>query len=261
MTGQSDSLHTSSVLYSEADPALIELPSGRPLLSIRQLHRMMRRHGLDHAIAQAYVLEELGDGVDLDPELEDELVSSYLESGFGEPSLDPQDARAVATRSERLKRFREACFSDEVEIRFLERKPDLDQVMYSLIRVNDQELAEELYQRIREGEADISDLAPRFSLGSERETGGLQGPLPLSVAHPELESRLRVGRPGQLWPPFFVVDIWVVLRFERLIPAQLDAACRETMLDELFDAWLEERIRQLLAGEVLPPLPFRRLAR
>jgi hypothetical protein len=68
--------------------------------------------------------------------------------------------------------------------------------------------------------------------------------------------RLRVSRPGQLWKPFFVVDVWVVLRFERLMPAALNDEVRELLLEELFDEWFDERVRQLLAGEPLAQLPL-----
>lgn len=143
-----------------------------------------------------------------------------------------------------------------METRFLDRKSDLDQVVYSMVRVEERDVAEEIHQRLLEGENDFPELAEAFSTGSERNTRGLVGPVPLSAAHPELFSRLRVSRHGQLWPPFHVVNIWVVLRFERLIPAQLNDTMRAMLLQELFQEWFEARVRLLLAGEPLPPLPL-----
>ncbi len=268
---------TSSVV---AEPAthgvgscpVVSLSGGRPLLTVDHLERLMRRHGLDLAIAQALVLDEILEAVPLPADQERQVLADYLAAQglTGDPGateawlaanrLDLADVRAIATHSSRLDRFKEQCFGDEVEIRFLERKGDLDQVVYSLIRVREEELAEELYQRIREGEADFADLAPRFSLGSERDTNGVVGPMSLSIGHPELESRLRVSRPGELLPPFFVKDIWVVLRLERLMPAQLDAECRKALLGELFESWFDERVRQVLAAEPLPGLPIHRLS-
>jgi parvulin-like peptidyl-prolyl isomerase len=144
-----------------------------------------------------------------------------------------------------------------VEIRFLERKLDLDHVTYSLIRVEEQELAEELYQQLREGEADFPELARQYSRGQERFSRGLVGPLPMSRAHPEVLQRLRSGEPGQLWEPFPLPNVWLVMRLEQVFPAELDPEMAERMMVESFEAWFGERVRQLMAGEALSPLPGR----
>ena len=249
----------------------IEMPPGRPWLSSAELNRLMRQQGLALAIAQAWVLDEVVQAVELPPEEEEELVASYLAAegaveaagrlallaakGFSE-----EDLRYFATKGRRLQRYRQRCHAEDVEIRFLGRKLDLDQVTYSLIRVEEQELAEELYHQLREGEADFPELARQYSRGQERFTRGLVGPAPLSRAHPELVNRLRSGEPGQLWEPFALPDVWVVLRLEQVFPAELDDAMAERMMVESFERWFAERVRQLMAGEALPPLPLHRLA-
>ena len=61
--------------------------------------------------------------------------------------------------------------------------------------------------------------------------------------------------------PFFLVDIWVILRLDHWKGARLDSAMRETLLDELFEQWLERRVNQLLAGQPPEPLPLHLLER
>jgi parvulin-like peptidyl-prolyl isomerase len=249
---------------------LIEMPPGRPWLAPAELNRLMRQQGLALAIAQAWLLDEVVRTVELPPEEEQHLVSAYLQA---EGASDPQaraallaakgfqedDLRYFATKGRRLQIYRQRCHADEVELRFLERKLDLDLVTYSLIRVGEQELAEELYQQLREGEADFPELARQYSSGQERFTRGLVGPVPISVAHPEVVNRLRSGEPGQLWEPFELPDVWLVMRLEQVFPAELDEAMAERMMAESFDRWFSERVRMLMAGEVLPPLPLHRL--
>jgi hypothetical protein len=77
----------------------------------------------------------------------------------------------------------------------------------------------------------------------------------LAAAHPALLSRLRIGRPGKLWTPFQIGDTWLVVRFEQLLPAQLNESTRARMLEELFQQWFSERVQSLMAGEPLPPIP------
>lgn len=249
-----------------ADELLIEIPPGRPWLSLPELHRLMRQQGLVLAIAQAWVLDEVVRSVPLSEEAVTEQVRLFLQNeGVGSEAerqawlasrrFSDDDLRWFATRSRRLEIFRNENYGADVELRFLERKLELDQVTYSLIRVEEQELAEELYQQILEGEADFADLAPLHSQGQERHTRGVIGPVPVALAHPAVVNRLRTGEPGQMWEPFHLVNIWLILRMEQRFPAQLDQATRDQLIEELFDLWFQDRVRLLMAGEPLPPLP------
>ena len=244
----------------------VELPAGQPRLSLQHLQQLLDTQGLNLALAQALVLDEAVRAVGLSDERIEALHQQQAQSWRDDhQGLDPRDERERAEltlrqqrleRQARLQRFCELCFGDEVELRYLERKADLDRVVYSVLQVNEQGLAEELYQQIREGEALFADLAALHSLGRETESRGQIGPEPLGDQHPDLASRLRSGKPGQLWPPFEVAGVWVVLRLETASMAALDEPLRQRLLQELLDAWMEERTRQILAGEVLPPLPL-----
>lgn len=251
----------------------IEIPPGRPLLPVAELNRLIRHQGLGLAIAQAYVLDEICaampvDEAEAEPLLRERLqklgvdpdngsaISTYLEDN----QLSRHDVRQFATKGRSLELFQQACFAPEAELRFLERKLDLDHVIYSMIRVRDQDLIEELHQQIREGEADFPDLAPRHSEGNERFHLGRVGPVPLSIAHPLLLDRLRSAQVGQLLPPFLLVDVWVMIRIESFLPAELDDAMRQRMTRELFDLWFDERVRRITSGEPAGPLPLHHLA-
>jgi parvulin-like peptidyl-prolyl isomerase len=248
------------------DPPLIEIAPGRPWLTVEETNRLIRQQGLSLAIAQAWVLDEIVAVIPLQPETEKSLIRQFMESqGVGSDEelgrwldskhLSFDDLRYFATKRERVKRWQERRYGEEAELRFLERKLELDRVVYSMLRVSNQELAEELYHRLKEGEADFPELAVRYSQGQEKNTRGLIGPVPLAAGHPELATKLRISRPGQLWPPFVVVDVWVVMRFEQLLPAQLDQDMRGRMIEELFQVWFRERVQLLMDGDPLPPLP------
>jgi hypothetical protein len=92
--------------------------------------------------------------------------------------LQDTDALWQAELPLRIARHCEEHFSHRAEQRFLARKNQLDQVIYSLLRVEDAALARELYLRIAEGEADFAELAARYSQGPERSTRGVVGPVP-----------------------------------------------------------------------------------
>lgn len=244
----------------------VELGAGRPWLTIGEINRLVRQQGLASRLARAWVIDELVRTIALDPDCEQQLIQEFLEAqGIqAEQELEPwlqrqrllrSDLPVLATRAARVDRFRQLRWGDELEVHFLRRKAELDQVVYSLLRVSERNLAEELHQRLRDDGADFGQLAQQYAEGRERLSRGLIGPLPLTAAHPRISSRLRIGHPGQLWPPFAVEGVWVLLRLEQKLPARLDAPMRTRMLEELFEQWLQARVELILAGEPLPALP------
>ncbi len=247
------------------EPAVVELPPGRPWLALSELNRLIRQQSQARPLARAWVLDQLVHAIPLPIEEEKALMAAFLERRgitgddqvpvwLQERGLVFDDLRILATQKQRLQRLVRSRWSGEVEVRFLQRKPELDQVVYSLLRVESEDLAAELHHQIAEGEADFADLAPLHSSGPERQCRGQIGPLPLATGHQSLVSRLRRGRPGQLFDPFEAGDSWVVLRLEQFLPAELNAPTRERMMGELFEEWLEQRVRLLLEGQPLPPL-------
>lgn len=249
------------------EPAVVELGHGLPWLTLSEMNRLVRQQGVASALARAWLLDQLVRAIPLRPEREQELLESWkqrkkvplrpedFKNWLERQRLQSEDLLAMATQAERLERFRRFHWREEVELEFLQRKPSLDQVVYRMLRVSDRSLAEELHQRIVDGEAELAELASEHAEGQERNTAGRIGPLPMTTAHPEIVQRLRVSKPGQIWPPFAVNNVWVVLQLEQLLPARLDEAMNRRLLDDLFEQWLKNRLQLLLAGEPLPPLP------
>ncbi|MFM9104921.1 MAG: peptidylprolyl isomerase, partial [Cyanobium sp.] len=169
--------------------------------------------------------------------------------------MEEADALWQAELPQRIGRHCLEHFSHRAEQRFLARKNQLDQVIYSLLRVEDGALARELFLRIAEGEADFAELAATYSMGPERSTRGVVGPVPLLQAHPSLAELLRTSRPGQLRPPLRIEQWWLVVRLESLRSASFDDDMGERMARELFDEWVEDEVRALLAAHASQETP------
>ncbi len=167
--------------------------------------------------------------------------------------LTAAEMEDLATYPLRVEKFKQATWSSKVEAYFMERKMFLDQVIYSLIRVQDQGLAYELYFRIQEGEATFADLAREYSKGPESRTGGLLGPVPVSQPHPRIGKLLSISQPGQLWPPQVLAEWFVIIRLEKFMPAQLDDAMRRRLIDELFETWLKEEVQKVISLQPVQP--------
>ena len=248
--------------------AEIELHPGTSFCDVARLNRLIQHQNLGIAVARASIYDEICQAVPISEEDSDALVRMFLEREGLDPSQtdalenwllskgwSQEDLRYVASRWERIERFQSQVFTEEVERQFLSRKLAHDQVTYSMIRVRDGDLAFELHQRLLDDEASFADLASTYSEGSERDSGGVCGPVPFDQAHTAVVERLRGCQEGELLAPFFLVDIWLILRLDRWQGARLDEAMRSTMLEELFDQWLEQRIMTLIEGRTPDPLP------
>ena len=159
----------------------------------------------------------------------------------------------------RRRSFMREHFAAKAEARFLERKNELDQVVYSLLRLENSFLARELYLQIESGESNFADLAKRYAEGPERNTNGIVGPVSLTQAHPTLVEKLRVAQPGVLLEPFRISDWWLVVRLERYSPATFTDEVSDQMCQEMFDAWIDEETAtslSQLASEATEPEPI-----
>lgn len=162
--------------------------------------------------------------------------------------LSPEALNRQIQQPLRVLRHCQLHFRAKAEARFLERKSQLDRVVYSLLRLQDPHLARELYLQIEEGEADFGDLAAIHAEGPEKATRGVIGPVPLTQAHPQLANRLRTAKPGQVLEPFAIESWWLVVRLESLTPASFDDATALQMSQELFEQWLKEGVERQLAA-------------
>jgi parvulin-like peptidyl-prolyl isomerase len=164
-----------------------------------------------------------------------------------EQLLTPEGLTEQIERPLRLALHCERHFRAKAEARFLDRKTQLDRVVYSLLRLTDPGLARELYLRIDEGEANFADLAASYAEGPEKTTRGIVGPVPLTQAHPVLADRLRTATPGDLLEPFRIESWWLVVRLESLTPASFDEDTARQMSQELFQQWLLEQEERRMA--------------
>ncbi len=209
---------------------------------------------LDTAIADIPLTEEERMRAIEDLAVQQKLTSPEArEAWLKSQGLTPAEMEELATHPLRVEKFKQTTWSSKVESYFMERKMFLDQVIYSLIRVQDQGLAYELYFRIQEGEAKFADLAREYSKGPESRTGGLLGPVAVSQPHPRIGKLLSISQPGQLWPPQVLAEWFVIIRLEKFMPAQLDDAMRRRLIDELFETWLKEEVQKVISLQPVQP--------
>ena len=187
--------------------------------------------------------------------LDDQSLADVLETrGWTESDLDLH-----LRRPESLRRFAKQRFGPGLEDSFLASRGGRDEVIYSLLRVRDAGLARELWIRLEEGETTFSEAAHQHGVGEEAQRRGVIGPMPIGLLQPEiLQEILRRLRPGELSAPRQLGEWHVLMRLEQLKPARFDESMREQMEQDALDAFLEDRVKRVLAGEAdsLEPIHY-----
>lgn len=213
---------------------------------------LVRRHGMLPALVRAELMARTLASVPVSEQERQELLEAFWRSrNASDPiaqqevlrqlGIDEADLEWQVLLPLRSQRYAQEEFGHKAESRFLERKNQLDQVTYSLIRLKDAGLARELYLRIAGAEASFSDIASQYSEGPERQTQGLVGPKPLTNAHPILAERLRTARTGELLAPIRVADWWLVTRVEKFVHATFDSVTTARMCSELFEEMIDSQ--------------------
>ena len=172
---------------------------------------------------------------------EDEDFNKWL----SENPFDLQDIKDTAFYKKRFSLFCEEHFSHKIDSRFLDRKKDLDMVVYSLMRISNFFKAKELFYRASEEEEDFGALAAIHSEGIEKKTRGIVGPIFVEKSHPALNKHLRSSIPGQIQAPIPIDNYFVIIRVESLDSAKLDNNMREKMVEELFNEWINSQVDEL----------------
>jgi len=210
----------------------------------------LKRYDLWPRVAGEEIVDEAVQSIAIPIDAEENFWREFsarrgLRNGVNGGPLAAEDWREIARRQLRVEIFKEREWKDALPSYFLKRKTALDQVVYSLLRVRSLAEAKEALNQIESGDKTLGDLAAIHSCGPERHTSGLLGPSPLGTLHPELAQILSSMAPGDLRGPAKVAEWVVLVRLEKRLAARLgDAAVRAQLLSELFNQWLQDKMRR-----------------
>ncbi len=211
---------------------------------------LLEKYNFLNSIIKGELLEELLEDIDITVDeresiknfikqrnnlsTEEEYVEWIKNSGTTEEELFRQLQKSI-----KIKKYIKDKYSHQIHARFLQRKNQLEKVVYSLIRVKDPYLSQEIFLRLRDGE-EFGNLAQEFSEGPEQLTRGIVGPVPIEQSSLALSKLLRSCKAHEINPPFQVEGYWIIVRLESLIEAVLTEDLEEMMSKELLEKDLHE---------------------
>ena len=166
--------------------------------------------------------------------------NDLLQNWLIENGLNIEQWKKFVVRDYKWRKWCRDNFDKDLSSYYLKRKPLLDRVTYSLLRVKDQDLAFELYMRIFEDEEDFGQLANKYSEGPEAKSKGLIGPVTLKQTHPLLAKLLLISDENQLWPPKNVDEWWIVVRLEKIDNTEFNEEIKSYLAFELGEQFLSK---------------------
>lgn len=187
---------------------------------------------------QAKVIAELWKGVKGEP-------PSFLDEGGAWLLSVPDEIREpLKHRLAQLKlnKYINTTYGPHVEPYFLQRRADLERVVYGLIRVDSQGIAEEFYLRLLEEEDEFCVLASEFSLGDEKYTNGLLGPIAITQPPEIIRNVIKKLKVGEVHPPFRADKFFFLLKLVHRISPSLDDTTRNKLMMELFEKDIQQEV-------------------
>jgi parvulin-like peptidyl-prolyl isomerase len=248
----------------KTDPIYTHPPMATPLqigdraIPLPELPDLLHRYRLLPQLARELVLEqELASFAITEEEQlqackkfyqQNQLTSEEaLGQWLQQQRMSRADLSRLIDRELRLGKFKTHKWEVQVESYFCQRKSQIDQVIFSMVRVKDVDVAEELFFRLQSEEASFVEVAPRYSDGLEAKTKGISGPVELGKLDPSLAMALSTSRPGEVLAPIQAGNWWLIVQLEEILPAQLDEGTRQRLTEELYTLWLNEQVQQFLA--------------
>jgi parvulin-like peptidyl-prolyl isomerase len=231
-----------NLLTNDMNPVL---QFGDRIITPPEVLQILSKYQLVPQLLKEVVIDQAIAEISCNPEEEklacEQLAQQY--QGRQEQGISSEQISSIAIRQLKLEKFKEATWGQDLDSYFYQRKPQLDRVIYSLITISDIGIAQEIYFRIQEGEQSFAELAREYAQGPEAQTDGLVGPVELQSLHPMLARVLSISQPQQLSPPTQIGEWIVIVRLEKLLPAQMDRQMRQRLVNERFQSWLQNQIQ------------------
>lgn len=218
---------------------------------------LLRRKTFLKPLIKLMIRDSLLSEIELDDNLTNELCNKFFQrvnidneekklKYFKENLLAENDIKNIATSSEKANMMSLKLFGEKSSEFFEKRKSQLDQYIYSFIKVKNADLAQELFLKIESNEDDFSSIAAQYSEGPEKYKKGLIGPVPFSQINPQIREKLTLGEKGIVIEPFELSGFWLIVRLEEILPVEFDEKMKTIMSNELFELMVERFTREVI---------------
>ena len=232
---------THNTIKSSTDLLIAKLSKNQNILNL------LARYGMLETFLVEILKDEKNKNIVLSRQRQEKLLKDFkfsnkidndikMEKYCKTHLLSKDDLKYLIEKEERSKNYSNKYFASETQPTSKKKKTEL--VSYSLLRVSEEGLANELYLQIAEEDANFKELIKKYSEGPEKNTNGIIGPSPISKTHPILLEKLRSAKQGQLIKPFKIENWWLIVRLESFVTNFDNGFIIEDQSYALYKDWL-----------------------
>ena len=138
--------------------------------------------------------------------------------------------------------LKEKVTDSRVSEAFEQQKENLNRFVLSRIVVDQPEFAQELKQRLEQGE-DFTQLAKQHSVVDDAVVGGVMSPVIRGQMPDVIRKATENVVIGQIVGPFKIDDRYCLLKVEQFLPASLEGSLKSNLENHLFEEWLKEKLQ------------------
>ena len=219
-----------------------------------QIHNKIKNIGIDtleksellENIVKELLISQIIENIQMDEEESNEILDNFIqknglknEKKFEEfliqKNLSKNLLHSKLIRSSKINKFFLKKFKSAAKQFFIQNKDSYNKVTYSLIRNSNPQLAKELYFQIDAKEANIYDLAAKYSEGDEKFSMGIVGPVPISQSHEIIRQKIINSKEGELLEPFKIDSWWIVLKLEKIFQTAFSDQIAFNICRDLFE--------------------------
>ena len=206
----------------------------------------LEKSNLLENIVKELLISQLIENIQMDEEESNEILDNFIEKNglknenkFEEflvhNNLSKSILHSKLIRSSKINKYYLKKFKSAAKQFFIQNKDSYNKVTYSLIRNSNAQLVKELYFQIDGKEANIYDLAAKYSEGDEKFSKGVVGPVPISQSHELIRQKIKNSIEGELFEPFKIENWWIVLKLEKIFQTAFSDQIELNICRDLFE--------------------------
>lgn len=138
------------------------------------------------------------------------------------------------------RKLKEALFDDQVDGHYLQNRDYFRRVALSQILVSSPAAADQIFNQLTGEPQRFCQLALEHSQAKSQQQGGFVGIRFVSELMPEVASAIADIEAGTTLAPIQTRLGFHILKVEKWFPTQLSDEVRDTILESLFQAWLQQ---------------------
>ncbi len=211
-------------------------------------------------LIKTMIRDSLLEDIILEGDISSELLDSFLKKRnitdkskrlnfLNQNLLEEDDLKRLSCTQYKTNQISLRIFGEKAKDYFEKRKNALDQYVYSLIQVKDENLAQELYLKLESNEKQFSEIALEYSVGPEKYKNGTIGPVPNSKLHPKIKEILINSDKTIINEPINLDQFWIIIRLDQKIDSVFNDQTKGFLSMELFELFLE-RLTQEIIDEI-----------